>query len=443
MRIILWNKVEAWCGKDPPMGGWRLGEVVWGNGHQYKIQWDDTDEVSGRIRRVSVRPPPPPLEIPGDLAAGDLVEVFDLCMWKLAEFVRVRSGAGDAAGDGEFTVKIVGSPNAFTVPRSRVRVRQVLTEDDLWVATYKGEQIPGAREPTSRPTAAAKRRAAKFVPPAAKHRAGDQFVPPPGASQWAKIKRSRHTADYDLVGEVRRVEANSKRIRAMEEEGEELFVGYNNMEVEVINVNEPPAMFVDKQQKMNGEEGADEAGYRGGDSKNDDAKSVSSAGSGSSSSRSRSRDSEDSSDSDSDSGDRAAAARSPPGDVQGANQPPPQGPQHIKEERADDVDDRTESRASAMQRRQGFERPAAAAMQRLANERPVAAAAAVSDQIHRLELDAYASLMRVFHATGALTWEKEELLTQLRLQLHISGDEHLQLIRVINGKTRRPPKPEN
>uniref|UniRef100_A0A0E0JL28 ENT domain-containing protein n=1 Tax=Oryza punctata TaxID=4537 RepID=A0A0E0JL28_ORYPU len=428
MRINLGNKVEAWCG-DPSMGGWRLGVVVWGNGHQYNIRWDGGDVVSGRIRRVSVRPPPPHIEIPADLEAGDLVEALDDRMWKLAELVRA---AGD--GDGELAVKIVGSPSAITVPRSMVRVRQVLTDGDIWVATYKGEEIPGAREPTARPNAAANRRAPAA---AAKHRpAADQFVPPPASSshQWAKIKRSRHAMDHDAVGEVRRVEANSKRIRAMEEEEGELFVEYGN--VEVIHVNQPTAVFVNKQQEMSDDEESD-----------DDAKSVSSAGSG----RSRESDGGSNSESDSDgsssetdNGDHAAA-RSPPGEAQGANQPPPsqpQGPQHVKEERADDVDDdMTKSRATAMQ-----PRPAVAAMQRhLANERPPAAAAAaeVGEQIHRLEVDAYAALMKVFHATGALTWEKEELLTQLRLHLHVSGDEHLQLIRALNGGRRRPPKPEN
>ncbi|EEE54973.1 hypothetical protein OsJ_02576 [Oryza sativa Japonica Group] len=361
MRINLGNKVEAWCG-DPSMGGWRLGVVVWGNGHQYNIRWDGGDVVSGRIRRVSVRPPPPHLEIPTDLEAGDLVEALDDRMWKLAEL---------------------------------------------------GEEIPGAREPTARPNAAANRRA-----PAAdaKHRpAADQFAPPPAPShQWAKIKRSRHATDHDAAGEVRRVEANSKRIRAMEEEEGELLVGYGN--VEVVRANEPPptAVFVNKQQEMSDEE------------TDDDAKSVSSAGSGSSS---NSESSSDGSSSESDNGDRAAP-RSPPGD---------------RPKRADDDDVRTKSRAATAMK----PRPAVAPImqRRLANEQPppplAAAAAAVGEQIHRLEVDAYGALMRVFHATGALTWEKEELLTQLRLQLHVSSDEHLQLIRALNGGRRRLPKPEN
>ena len=46
-------------------------------------------------------------------------------------------------------------------------------------------------------------------------------------------------------------------------------------------------------------------------------------------------------------------------------------------------------------------------------------------EIHRLELDAYRCTIEALHASGPLSWEKEELVTNLRLSLHISNDEHL------------------
>ncbi|BBG95460.1 Plant Tudor-like RNA-binding protein, partial [Prunus dulcis] len=45
--------------------------------------------------------------------------------------------------------------------------------------------------------------------------------------------------------------------------------------------------------------------------------------------------------------------------------------------------------------------------------------------IHRLELNAYHSTLVAMHASGSLTWEQEALLTNLRISLHISNDEHL------------------
>ena len=46
-------------------------------------------------------------------------------------------------------------------------------------------------------------------------------------------------------------------------------------------------------------------------------------------------------------------------------------------------------------------------------------------EIHRLELLAYRCTMEALHASGPLSWEQEELMTNLRLSLHISNDEHL------------------
>ncbi|CAN6197055.1 unnamed protein product [Urochloa humidicola] len=45
--------------------------------------------------------------------------------------------------------------------------------------------------------------------------------------------------------------------------------------------------------------------------------------------------------------------------------------------------------------------------------------------VHELELQAYQSTIRAFHAAGPLTWEQESLLTNLRLSLNISNEEHL------------------
>ncbi|KAF2310693.1 hypothetical protein GH714_016334 [Hevea brasiliensis] len=46
-------------------------------------------------------------------------------------------------------------------------------------------------------------------------------------------------------------------------------------------------------------------------------------------------------------------------------------------------------------------------------------------EIHRLELHAYRCTMEALYASGPLSWEQEALVTNLRLSLHISNDEHL------------------
>lgn len=54
---------------------------------------------------------------------------------------------------------------------------------------------------------------------------------------------------------------------------------------------------------------------------------------------------------------------------------------------------------------------------------------AVADEIHRLELHAYRHTMAALHASGPLSWENETMVTNLRLSLHISDDEHLIMLK--------------
>ncbi|XP_031287151.1 uncharacterized protein LOC116145857 [Pistacia vera] len=49
--------------------------------------------------------------------------------------------------------------------------------------------------------------------------------------------------------------------------------------------------------------------------------------------------------------------------------------------------------------------------------------------IHELELHAYESTVQALYASGPLSWEQESLLTNLRLSLNISDDEHLLQLR--------------
>lgn len=49
----------------------------------------------------------------------------------------------------------------------------------------------------------------------------------------------------------------------------------------------------------------------------------------------------------------------------------------------------------------------------------------VTQGIHKLELHAYRSTLEALYVSGPLSWEKEALLTNLRITLHISNDQHL------------------
>ncbi|XP_022641574.1 protein EMSY-LIKE 3 isoform X2 [Vigna radiata var. radiata] len=55
-------------------------------------------------------------------------------------------------------------------------------------------------------------------------------------------------------------------------------------------------------------------------------------------------------------------------------------------------------------------------------------------QIHNLEQEAYASVLRAFKAqSDAVTWEKESLITELRKELRVSDEEHRELLSRVNS----------
>lgn len=59
---------------------------------------------------------------------------------------------------------------------------------------------------------------------------------------------------------------------------------------------------------------------------------------------------------------------------------------------------------------------------------------AAAADVHGLELEAYRSTMQALYTSGPLTWEQEALLTNLRLSLNISNEEHLlQLRRLLSS----------
>ena len=53
----------------------------------------------------------------------------------------------------------------------------------------------------------------------------------------------------------------------------------------------------------------------------------------------------------------------------------------------------------------------------------------VATSTHRLGLHTYRSTLEAIYASGPLSWEQEALLTNLRISLNISNDEHLMEIR--------------
>lgn len=55
----------------------------------------------------------------------------------------------------------------------------------------------------------------------------------------------------------------------------------------------------------------------------------------------------------------------------------------------------------------------------------------MSAELHRIEIQAYRTTLRALYASGSFSWPQELLLTDLRICLHISDDEHRHELRYL------------
>lgn len=108
--------LTAWCG----------AEIVSGDGNTYNVRYDCYIQEHGvdteRVPRTLLRPTPPVHRVES-WKAGDVVEVFNNVMWKIAIISNVRGAY--------CIVRLLGSSYKFRVHVSDIRVRQCW-QNDRW-----------------------------------------------------------------------------------------------------------------------------------------------------------------------------------------------------------------------------------------------------------------------------------------------------------------------
>ncbi|CAM0943711.1 unnamed protein product [Alopecurus aequalis] len=423
MRIRVGMKVEALITEEATnMGAWRAGEVIWGNGHSYVMRWADGGPDSARISRKFVRPSPDvDVGLPDDLDAGDIVELFDCDLWKWAEVLRVL-------GDRQIDVKIVGSTKVVTADRTALRPRLIYGEKG-WTLIHKNDKIPIESAVPSRPIAGKNLKSKPIG-----NGIGSNFAA--HAVKLGKTKRSNYTMDADIVRDVKRFQGNggdsNNRVFATREEP--AAARYNgNMEVmEVMDVH--PSHYLEKRQhtgsnadiflaRRTDKDNADCHLAPRTDKDDDDDDASSNSDTSSSSSDSSSSGSSSSSGDNSNGGDSALSATA---EYCQANKKAEIQLLPSCNEEEQDSHNRTEHRPANNEVKVEVK-------QEEQHDR----------RVHGLELEAYESVMKAFHATGSLSWTKEELLCNLRLHLHVSSDEHLQIIRRLNGEKKPASGPRS
>ncbi|XP_050214963.1 uncharacterized protein LOC126666050 isoform X2 [Mercurialis annua] len=134
MRFKKGSKVEVLSKNGVPSFFWRCAEILCGNGHTYTVRFEGqagivSETAVEKIRRKEIRPRPPSPEIVETWAPGDVVEVFDDFSWKMATILKLLSKQ-------RFLVRIVGSSLEFKVSIFGIRARQYW-QDEKWTVIGK------------------------------------------------------------------------------------------------------------------------------------------------------------------------------------------------------------------------------------------------------------------------------------------------------------------
>ncbi|NP_001132464.1 uncharacterized isoform X1 [Zea mays] len=132
MRFFKGSKVEVLQEAEVPFGSWRPGEIISGNGHTYLVRYDESPVDSSvaveRMPRRLIRPSPP-TDDPVRWSLGSILEAFDSYSWKVAEVVRVLR-------KNQYLVRLLGSSLELSAHASDLRLRK-LWLDDRWIVTQK------------------------------------------------------------------------------------------------------------------------------------------------------------------------------------------------------------------------------------------------------------------------------------------------------------------
>ncbi|XP_050365529.1 uncharacterized protein LOC126784062 isoform X2 [Argentina anserina] len=373
MRFKKGSNVEVLRKKEVPSGSWCCAKIICRDGHKYTVRYDRVEAANDatmveRVHRTAIRPCPPPSEVSENWVPGDIVEVLDNFTWKMATISEVL-------GNKYFLVRIVGSCREYKVGKLEVRVRQ-FWQDDKWVVVGKdSSQYENEKHGEISTLKAQKVTFKRF------HTA---------ASQNLKRGSSNLYSQNEAYGGA------IEKFRAVERDGRCQRVIASNLSrlAEQVDVALPSQMLGGKEiratlnnrttvlsevdlekKKSNGNVGCLFAVNL----KSDDVDTVTCS----------------------------------VGSCSIGSNDPYKSPHRVSFGSTGDFEDQFCDAESVCHL--GYEEGNCV----LPTKKELAA------EIHRLELQAYRCTIEALHASGPLSWEQEELVTNLRLSLHISNDEHL------------------
>lgn len=130
------SRVEILCEDELPSGSWRCAQIICGDGHNFKVRYDQYFGAAGGetvvewVSKKLIRPCPPIVELEDDWIRGAVLEVFHNLSWKMATVSKFL-------GKNLFVVRLVGSSSELKIRRLDLRVRQCWQNNE-WTVIGKG-----------------------------------------------------------------------------------------------------------------------------------------------------------------------------------------------------------------------------------------------------------------------------------------------------------------
>ncbi|XVF80863.1 hypothetical protein PTKIN_Ptkin15bG0109800 [Pterospermum kingtungense] len=122
MKFRKGNSVEVLRRQHDPYGSWFAGNILSANGDNYIVRYKQLMDQKGKqvvekVQGKDVRPLPPSIN-GKSWAVGDIVEVFDIQCWRVGKVAKVLNN------DNRFVIKFFGSIQLKEFHGSSIRIRQ-------------------------------------------------------------------------------------------------------------------------------------------------------------------------------------------------------------------------------------------------------------------------------------------------------------------------------
>ncbi|KZV31656.1 hypothetical protein F511_00460 [Dorcoceras hygrometricum] len=412
MRFRKGDKVEV-MNKHESAISWRPAEILSGNGIAYWVQYEfycgfPSEQLVERVPCKLVRPCPPLVQGVEHYVTGDVVEVFYESSWKISAILKVLGGKKgnmnieirfqDASLQNQYLVRLLGCSKELIISQADIRMRQTW-HDGRWILLEKC--CRGGKDVIARMDFEVPEGDGKVTNKPQKYCFTEQdnisFLKLPKISSRPRKRKRLYQSSTTLAFDER-----VRELREIKKDGKELRLVAAPVLEKVDAVASQREIFGEK--NMHPSFNITSDGYNQKERrKQNDVPDFSGV-----------RNSEaNGSDSDACSVGSCSITDKCPNNYYS----------HLISQCWRDTDTLStdaESVCSVIERKRCSLPPKEE----------------IEVNIRKLELHAYRCTLQVLYASGPLSWEQETLLTNLRIMLHISNDEHLkELKHLLSAKT--------